>query len=76
MAELSIVGGTLALAEVSGAAMISGDRLLLVSDEHGLFVLNNARKALLKGDVRQFETLTPRDKDGKKIEVTDLEDVT
>jgi len=60
--------GTIGLGEVSGAVMIPGDRLVVVSDENGLGVVTDALSSLVRGSLQVQSIATDR--------IDDLKDVT
>ncbi len=76
-ATAQVVTGEIPISEVSGVALLSGDRLLVVADDPDpdpgpvVFILDNAPQALMSGKVRKedFKPVTLKD------EVKDLEDV-
>lgn len=71
--KAAVVRGHIDLPEVSGAKLLPGDQLLLVSDDRGLFLCRSARKQLLKGRVRPDCCVAPGAPDDP-LELDDLED--
>lgn len=73
--QLPVTTGVIHLTEVSGACWISEpERLILVSDENGIFVVEDAARQLLSGEVRKLRQVVPQDAGGAKIRFDDLED--
>ena len=77
-----IITGEIRIPEISGAAFLPEDRLLVVADEgQTVFLLEQATQRLLTGTVAEtdFKKISLKDQlkgaDGKTREVDDLEDV-
>lgn len=77
-----IIPGEIQISEISGAAFLPGDRLLVVKDEgQEVFMLEQASQKLLTGKVAEgdFKKISLKDQfkgaDGKAREVDDLEEV-
>ncbi len=82
VASSKVIIGTIQVPEVSGAAFLPGDRLLVVADEgETVLLLNQATERLKTGTVKKtdFQPLAMDGKlkgiDGKPRELDDLEDV-
>ncbi len=74
--QLPVTTGVIHLAEVSGACWISEpERLILVSDESGIFVVEDPARQLIQGEVRNFRQVVPQDAGRARIKFDDLEDV-
>jgi len=76
MSAARFVEGVIDVPEVSGAAMIAGDRLLLVSDEEGVLTAERASEQLLGGRVTNAVKEKLQDPAGDEIKADDLEDAT
>lgn len=77
-----IITGAIQIPEISGAAFLPDDRLLVISDEgQTVFLLEQASQRLLTGDIAEthFKKISLKDQlrgaDDKAREVDDLEDV-
>lgn len=77
-----VITGEIQIPEISGAAFLPDDRLLVVADEgQTVFMLEQASRRLLTGKVAEadFKKISLKDQlkgaDGKTREVDDLEDV-
>lgn len=67
-----VITGEIQFAEISGASVLPGDRLLFVADEgNDVFLLEGAAKRLMSGKVSQSELQRVE----SKVELDDLEDV-
>ncbi len=79
----AVVVGEIALPEISGVALLPGDRLLMVADEgQTVWLLENAAQRLVTGKVAKKDLLPVdlkgklKGPNGKTREVDDLEEVT